>query len=69
MNEIEKLEFKPQKLLRAVEVAEILSVSRAYAYQLMQRGEIRTVMIGTARRVRPEDLNNFIAGNLSPIVY
>jgi excisionase family DNA binding protein len=33
-------------LLKAVEVAEILSISRAYAYRLMQQGEIRTVAIG-----------------------
>ncbi len=47
-----------QRLLRADEVAEILNVSRAYAYQLMQRGEIRTVTFGSARRVRPEDLQD-----------
>jgi excisionase family DNA binding protein len=66
MNGFETLYDKPQKLLRAVEVAEILSISRAFAYQLMQRGEIRTVTIGGARRVRLEDLTEFIAGNLSP---
>jgi len=42
-------------LLRANEVAEILQISRAMAYTLMQRGEIPTVRIGKARRVRPED--------------
>lgn len=66
MNEIGSLEHSPRKLLRAVEVAEILSISRAFAYQLMQRGEIRTVVIGSARRVRPEDLDEFIASCLSP---
>lgn len=58
--------FITQRLLRAVEVAEILNVSRAYAYQLMQRGEIRTVTFGSARRVRPEDLQMFIAESLQP---
>jgi hypothetical protein len=36
------------------------------AYQLMQRGEIRTVRIGAARRVRREDLYQYIQENLSP---
>jgi excisionase family DNA binding protein len=55
-------------LLRATEVAKILNVSRAMAYQLMQRGEIRTVRIGAARRVRREDLYQFIQENLSSTV-
>ena len=50
-------------LLRAKEVAEILKVSRAMAYTLMQRGEIPTVRIGKARRVRPEDLIEYINKN------
>ena len=58
--------FDSKKLLRATEVAEILNVSRAYAYQLMQRGDIRTVTFGSARRVRPEDLQMFIAESLQP---
>lgn len=59
--------IKPQeRLLRAVEVAEILSISRAFAYQLMQQGKIRTVTIERARRVRPEDLRIFIEKNISP---
>lgn len=53
-----------EKLLRAVEVAEILSISRAFAYRLMQQGQIRTIAIGTARRVRPEDLRSFIENNV-----
>jgi len=54
-------------LLRATEVARILNISRAMAYQLMQRGEIRTVRIGAARRVRREDLYLYIQENLSPV--
>jgi len=56
----------PDKLLRATEVAAILNISRAFAYQLMKRGEIRTVAIKGARRVRPEDLQEFIEGSLNP---
>jgi excisionase family DNA binding protein len=50
-------------LLRAKEVAEILKVSRAMAYNLMLRGEIPTVRIGKSRRVRPEDLIKYIESN------
>lgn len=55
------------RLLRATEVAQILSVSRAFAYRLMQQGKIRTVVIAKSRRVRPVDLQDFIDHNLSPI--
>ena len=55
-----------EPLLKAIEVAEILNISRAFAYRLMQTGEIRTVTIGSARRVRPADLRIFIESNSSP---
>jgi excisionase family DNA binding protein len=50
-------------LLKATDVAEILKISRAMAYTLMQRGEIPTVRIGKPRRVRPEDLILYIKNN------
>jgi excisionase family DNA binding protein len=50
-------------LLKAKEVAEILQISRAMAYNLMLRGEIPTVRIGKCRRVRPEDLIKYIERN------
>jgi len=50
-------------LLKAKDVAEILQISRAMAYTLMQRGEIPTVRIGKARRVRPEDLILYLKNN------
>ena len=56
----------PERLLTAVEVASVLNISRAFAYQLMQRGKIRTVCIEGARRVRPEDLRSFIENSLQP---
>lgn len=55
----------PEKLLKANEVAEILNISRALAYKLMNQGEIVTVKIGTARRVRPQDLQAYIETNLT----
>ena len=54
----------PERLLTAVEVASVLNISRAFAYQLMQHGKIRTVCIEGARRVRPEDLRSFIEKSL-----
>ena len=55
----------PPKLLKAVQVAEILNVSRAFAYQLMQKGLIPTVKILGVRRVRLKDLDRFIQENVS----
>ncbi len=55
-----------EQLLNATEIAHILNISRAMAYRLMQFGKIRTVSIGTAKRVRRKDLRAFIENNLSP---
>lgn len=59
-------ELSNKKFLRATEVAEILDISRAMAYRLMQRGKIRTVRISGSRRVREEDLEKYIGDNLYP---
>jgi excisionase family DNA binding protein len=53
----------PQQLLISEEVAEILHVSRSFAYLLMKRGDIPTVHVGNAVRVRPEDLERYINNN------
>ena len=55
----------PGKLLKAIDVAHVLNVSKAFAYQLMQKGSIPTVKIQGARRVRQEDLLRFIEENVS----
>ena len=52
-------------LLTANEVAEILHVSRSYAYQLLDRGRLPYIQIGKSRRVHPEDLQKFIQENKS----
>ncbi len=52
-------------LLNAADVARHLKISKAFAYQLLRRGEIKTVRLGRSVRVRPEDLENFIAKRLS----
>jgi len=54
-------------LLKATDVAEILNISRAMAYRLMQTREIPTGRIGKARRVRSVDLHKYIDKNLTPV--
>ena len=54
------------KLLRANEVAETLDISRSYAYKLLQSGQIPSVHIGKCRRVRAEDLEDFIDSSVNP---
>jgi excisionase family DNA binding protein len=56
----------PERLLKAQEVAEILNISKAFAYHLIRQGKIRSVAIEGARRVRPEDLRLYIEENLTP---
>lgn len=49
------------KLLMTVnEVAEATSFSRAHIYRLLASGELASVTIGRARRVRVRDLEEFI---------
>ena len=52
-------------LLNATEVADILNISLPMAYRLIQIGEIRAVQIGKGRRVRPQDLRQYIESNLT----
>ena len=66
MTELNIISQPPQQLLKAMEVARLLNVSRAFAYKLMQNGKLRTVSIAGARRVRPNDLSLFIEECLNP---
>ena len=50
----------PGRLLRIEEVADRLSVSRSMAWKLISHGEMRSVRIGRAVRVRPADLEAYI---------
>lgn len=49
-----------ERLLKGEEVADILYVSRSMAYLLMRRGDLPSLRIGNAVRVRPEDLEAYI---------
>jgi excisionase family DNA binding protein len=57
----------PPPLLKVPEVAGVLNCSKAYIYQLIKRKEIPSVQIGSAVRIRQEDLERYIAENLQGI--
>jgi excisionase family DNA binding protein len=52
------------RLLKPVEVASLLGISKSFAYRLLQTGEIPTVRLGKACRVRPQDLEAYIEQNI-----
>ena len=57
-------DMPPQRLYTVAEVAEILGTSKAYVYERINGGEVRTVNLGTPvrakMRVRADDLQAFI---------
>jgi excisionase family DNA binding protein len=53
------------QLLKVPYVADILNCSKAYIYKLVKQGEIPSVQIGTAVRIRPQDLERYIRENLT----
>lgn len=53
-------------LLRIPEVADRLALSRAKVYELIASGQLRTVQIDGCRRVRTDDLVEYVAG-LGPV--
>ena len=57
--------FASWRLLKVQEVAEVLNVSRSFAYFLLQSGGIPVVKMGRAVRVRPQDLQNYIEQNIN----
>jgi excisionase family DNA binding protein len=48
-------------LLRIEEVAERLSVSRSMAWKIIDGGQLRSLRIGRVVRIRPEDLDAYLA--------
>jgi excisionase family DNA binding protein len=53
------------RLLRIREVAERLGVSNATVYGLCERGELPYVWVVTSMRIRPDDLEEFVAARLT----
>ena len=54
----------PRPLLSVRQVAELLGVSRASVYKLVERGELAHVRISNAIRVRPVDLERWLEGRV-----
>jgi len=48
------------RLLTVVEVARILGIGRSKVYELLYSGELKSVKIGAARRVRYIDLRDYV---------
>ncbi len=51
----------PERLLTIREIAEILSVSRATVYSLIERRELDHVRVSNAIRIRPENLVRYLS--------
>ncbi len=54
----------PQRLLKVSEVASILSVSRAFVYKLIRARKIPSIQLLGTKRIRQEDIDQFIKSNL-----
>ena len=52
-----------EKLVYSIqEVAELLGISRSYAYELVRKGEIPVLMLGKKRVVPKEKFNRWVNG-------
>ena len=49
------------RLLRIEQIADRLSVSRSMAWKIIDLGHLRSIRIGRAVRVRPEDLDEYLS--------
>ncbi|HMM95048.1 helix-turn-helix domain-containing protein [Phycicoccus sp.] len=47
-------------LYKVADVAQVLSLSRTKVYELVRSGELPSVRIGGSRRVRGEDLTDYV---------
>jgi len=54
-----------ENFMKAEDVAQVLNLSKAMVYRLVQRGELRCIHIGTAVRIRPSDLEDYVANNIN----
>lgn len=58
---VDVMDGDSSRLLRIEQIAERLSVSRSMAWKLIDSGALRSVRIGRAVRVRPADLEAYLA--------
>ena len=59
---IDPVDVTDRRLLRIEDVADRLAVSRSMAWKLIAYGQLPSVRIGRAVRVRPADLEAYVAG-------
>jgi excisionase family DNA binding protein len=62
VNPVDRVDGMVPRLLRIEDVAERLAVSRSMAWKLIAYGDLPSVRIRRAVRVRPADLDAYIAG-------
>jgi excisionase family DNA binding protein len=58
---VEPVDVTDRRLLRIEDVADRLAVSRSMAWKLVTYGQLPSVRIGRAVRVRPVDLEAYVA--------
>lgn len=52
-------------LLSAEQAGKALSCGRTYIYELMSRGELRSVKVGRLRRIPATEIDRYVAGLLA----
>ncbi len=58
-SDVEAIPWVPH-LITVEEAARRLSISRSNVYRYMERGQLRSVLIGRCRRIALEDLDEFV---------
>lgn len=58
---VDGLDGSAVRLLRIEDIAERLAVSRSMAWKLVAGGQLPSIRIGRAVRVRPRDLEAYLA--------
>ncbi len=56
-------EQEPNRLLTVAQVAEVLSVRKSHAYELIRRNEIPAIRLGRYVRVRLSDLRRWVVNH------
>ncbi len=58
---------KEKRFYSVNEVCEVLSISRATFYRIINEKELRTIKIGCRKVVRQDDLKKYIGGDIEKI--
>ena len=58
---VDTMDGGSRRLLRVEQIADRLSVSRSMAWKIIDLGHLRSIRIGRAVRVRPEDLDDYLS--------